>query len=120
LGESREKVGRNREKLGESRKKVGRNRGMLGETEECWEKTEKNREKNGKKLGETEKKLGRNAQRIIGLIINNSEITINELSEELNISTTAIEMNIAKLKAKGLLKRVGPDRGGYWQVVQNN
>jgi predicted HTH transcriptional regulator len=24
--------------------------------------------------------------------------------------------NIAKLKAKGLLERVGPDKGGYWKI----
>jgi len=28
-----------------------------------------------------------------------------------------IEVNLNKLKEKGLLKRIGPDKGGYWEVI---
>jgi ATP-dependent DNA helicase RecG len=35
----------------------------------------------------------------------------------LTVSTTAIENNISKLKAKGLLERIGPDKGGYWKII---
>ena len=35
----------------------------------------------------------------------------------LEISTTAVDKNIDSLKKKGLLKRVGPDKGGYWKVL---
>ena len=30
---------------------------------------------------------------------------------------TAMDYNINKLKEKGLIKRVGPDKGGHWLVV---
>jgi ATP-dependent DNA helicase RecG len=28
-----------------------------------------------------------------------------------------VERNIKKLQEKGLLKRVGPDKGGRWEVI---
>ncbi|MFH0856700.1 MAG: winged helix-turn-helix transcriptional regulator [bacterium] len=70
-------------------------------------------ESSEKKLGE---KLGENQTMIINLIGEDKYITIPELAKKIKISTTAIENNIAKLKEKGILERIGPDKGGYWEV----
>jgi predicted HTH transcriptional regulator len=40
------------------------------------------------------------------------------MAETIGISPRAVEKHIANLKKKGVLKRVGPDRGGYWEVVE--
>jgi ATP-dependent DNA helicase RecG len=40
-----------------------------------------------------------------------------DLSHKIGISTTAIDKNINQLKKKGLLLRVGPDKGGHWEVM---
>jgi ATP-dependent DNA helicase RecG len=40
------------------------------------------------------------------------------LSEKLNINPSAVQKHINKLKQKGLLKRVGPTKGGYWKIVE--
>ncbi|MDO8575397.1 MAG: ATP-binding protein [bacterium] len=69
----------------------------------------------GDKLGD---KLGENQEKIIDLMKNNRNITIPELSLKLDISTTAVENNLAKLKEKGLIMRIGPDKGGYWEVIK--
>ncbi|WP_410522724.1 HTH domain-containing protein [Pedobacter sp. BS3] len=50
------------------------------------------------------------------LIKNNARITIKELAEQLNISTRAVEKNIAKLKTIGILERIGSDKGGHWKI----
>lgn len=68
-----------------------------------------------KKLGE---KLGENENRIVEIVVTNKFVTIPELSKMLKISTTAVENNIAKLKAKKILKRIGPDKGGHWEVIE--
>ncbi len=47
----------------------------------------------------------------------NPYISKKELSEIIGISTTAIDKNIVKLKKEGLLKRVGPAKGGRWKMV---
>ncbi|MBF0549531.1 MAG: winged helix-turn-helix transcriptional regulator [Deltaproteobacteria bacterium] len=59
------------------------------------------------------------SQKIIELIKENSRITIKELAESQGISDRAVKMNLAKLKAQGILKRIGPDRGGHWEIEDN-
>ena len=66
------------------------------------------------KLGE---KLGENEVKILESVSNDPQITIEQLSETLQISTTAVENNIKKLKDKDLLKRVGPPKGGHWEII---
>ena len=69
----------------------------------------------GEKLGV---KLGENEIKILKLMEDNKYITTKELSEHIKISTTAVDNNISKLKKKGILKRIGSDKGGYWKVVK--
>lgn len=45
-------------------------------------------------------------------------ITINELAEILGISQKGVEWQIAKLKKEGRIKRMGPDKGGHWEVIK--
>ncbi|HXT02348.1 MAG TPA: helix-turn-helix domain-containing protein [Elusimicrobiota bacterium] len=78
-----------------------------GVEEKGWERLG---EELGVRLGETEKK-------ILHAVLNDKRATIKLLSKKLNISTTAVENNIASLKKKKLLHRVGPDRGGHWEVT---
>jgi len=40
------------------------------------------------------------------------------LAEEVGISSRKIEQNIARLKESGVLRRIGPDRGGSWEVLK--
>ena len=61
-------------------------------------------------LVETQKKM-------IYLISDNPTITIKELSESLGVSTTAIDKNLVKLKEKNILKRVGGDKIGSWEII---
>ncbi len=55
--------------------------------------------------------------KIIKIIQNNKYVTIPELSDELNISTRAIEKQISNLKKQGLVRRIGPAKGGHWEVI---
>ena len=41
-----------------------------------------------------------------------------EMIRELAISDRAVKKQIKLLKDGGRLKRVGPDRGGYWQITE--
>ena len=68
----------------------------------------------GDKLGE---RLGKNEIKILDIINQNKFITILKLSKSLKISTTAVENNIAKLKQRKILNRIGPAKGGHWEIV---
>ena len=56
--------------------------------------------------------------KIINLIKENSKVTIRELAEKTGLTVKGIEWNIKKLKVDGKLKRIGPAKGGYWEVVE--
>ena len=50
----------------------------------------------------------------------NQEITIQEISRRLNKTTRAVEMQLNSLKEKNMIKRIGPDKGGNWEVLDKN
>jgi ATP-dependent DNA helicase RecG len=70
-------------------------------------------EKVGEKVGET---MTTNQEKMLRCIVDNPRISAKELSAIVRISSRKIEANIAKLKEKGVLSRVGPDKGGRWEV----
>jgi len=53
-------------------------------------------------------------EKIIRLLGENGNMTTKTLSETLCISTKAVEKHLSKLKAEGMITRVGPDKGGHW------
>ncbi len=60
--------------------------------------------------------LVENQQKIALFIWENPKISKRELSEKLDISTTAVDKNIEKLKKINILERIGPAKGGRWKI----
>lgn len=48
----------------------------------------------------------------------NPFVTASELSEILGISLRKTKENMRKLHEAGLIRRIGPDKGGHWEVVE--
>jgi predicted HTH transcriptional regulator len=71
---------------------------------------------NTEKFTENIEKFTENLKNILELIEDNPTISFDELSEKIGISRRAIIKNTNKLKQLGLLKRIGPDKGGYWKI----
>jgi len=46
----------------------------------------------------------------------NKYVTQSELSSKISINEKNIRNNINKLKERGIIVRIGPDNGGYWEV----
>lgn len=78
------------------------------------EKNDKSSQKASEKTSE------KTSEKILSLIQANSEITIQELSAILDKTTRAIEMQLNKLKERGKITRIGPDKGGHWEVVKRD
>jgi ATP-dependent DNA helicase RecG len=57
-------------------------------------------------------------QKILDLIARNPEITRQNLAEETGISDNGVKYHLRKMQGKGLIRRVGPDKGGHWEVVK--
>lgn len=64
-----------------------------------------------------QKRLGRTAQSILDLVISDGSVSQDKMAEKIGVSKRAIEMQVANLKAKGLLVREGADHGGYWRII---
>ncbi len=57
-------------------------------------------------------------ERILQLLSAYPKYTTANLASEIGVTAKAIEKQLAKLKAEGLIKREGSDRGGYWVVLR--
>ena len=63
------------------------------------------------------KTSGKTSVLILDMIRQQPDITIPEMAEALGKSTRAIEMQLAKLRNSGKLQRVGPAKGGRWEII---
>lgn len=67
-----------------------------------------------------EKSCGENknsVEKILSAIKENPNITQVGLSEIAGLTRRGIEYQLRQLKNKGLIRRVGADKGGHWEVV---
>lgn len=68
-------------------------------------------QKTGEKTGE------KTREKILRLLRENPKITTTEIAAKSGVSVKAIEWNIVRLKKENCIKRVGPDKGGHWEVI---
>jgi ATP-dependent DNA helicase RecG len=63
-----------------------------------------------------QKTVEKTVEKILSLIILNPRITQQELIDKTNLTRRGVEWNLKKLKAGGRIRRIGPDKGGHWEV----
>ena len=63
--------------------------------------------------------LAESQRAVLILVTQKPGISKREMAEKIGISTTAVDKNIEALKTKGWLRRIGPDKGGHWEVIKN-
>ena len=57
--------------------------------------------------------------KLLATIKANDNITIPELAEIIGVTTRTIERYTKKLQEEGKLARIGPDKGGHWEVIED-
>ena len=62
--------------------------------------------------GKSREKTSKGSKKIIALLSENGKLTAAGLAAEIGVTAKAIEKHLAKLKAEGIIERVGPDKGG--------
>ncbi|SEL99312.1 ATP-binding protein [Parapedobacter koreensis] len=60
---------------------------------------------------------GKTSGKIIAYIRENPEITIPNLARLLGITERSVERNISQLQRANKLTRIGPAKGGHWEVI---
>ena len=66
---------------------------------------------------ESQETVEKTVEKLLTAIKNNPDITQKELSIITGLTRRGVEWNLANLKEKGIIKRVGPARGGHWEVI---
>jgi ATP-dependent DNA helicase RecG len=68
----------------------------------------------GEKFGEGSEK---SSEKILAFLKEQNTASARKIAEALNLSPRAVEKQIAVLKKAGRLRRVGPAKGGRWEVM---
>ena len=66
-----------------------------------------------------EKGLNCQQQRVLGYLRADRHTTAAKIAADLDMSARQIERMLADLKAKGILRRIGANRNGYWEIVDD-
>ena len=65
------------------------------------------------------KKKQKSREKILELLSGDGNLSAAALAARIGITPKAVEKHLARLKAEGKLRRVGPDKGGHWTVNDN-
>ncbi len=60
----------------------------------------------------------KSTQKIIEIISASPHITLSEIATCLGMTRRGVDKNIKQLKELGIIRRVGPDKGGHWEVIE--
>ncbi len=77
----------------------------------------------GEKVGDTVEKtvemaVEKTVEKILSFIKANPQITQKELMDKTSLTRRGVEWNLKKLKTEKRIQRIGPDKGGHWEIVQ--
>ena len=54
---------------------------------------------------------------VVKIISNNPNVTIPQIAEQLGMNPRGIDKHLKVLREQGIIRRVGPDKCGHWEVV---
>ena len=85
---------------------------LLHETTDSEESGQKSSQKSGQKNNQS------TLEQVYILIKNNPSITRKQLVEETGKASSYIQRCINQLKETKRIQRVGPDKGGHWEIIE--
>jgi ATP-dependent DNA helicase RecG len=65
----------------------------------------------------TKKTTEKTAEKILRLLRENPSLTNKELAEKCGITEDGVYYQTKKMKSKGILRRIGGDKGGHWEIL---
>jgi ATP-dependent DNA helicase RecG len=68
----------------------------------------------------TKKTTEKTTEKILKAIRNNPFVTNKEMAQICGITVDGVYWNTRKLKSQGRIRRIGGDKGGCWEVVEND
>lgn len=59
----------------------------------------------------------KSSEKILALLRLDPGLSAKGIADTIGITQRAVERHIAKLRDEGRIRRVGPDKGGHWEVI---
>ena len=59
-----------------------------------------------------------NVEKVLSVIAEEPQITQKELSNRTGLSTRTVSREIKELRDSGVIRRIGSDRSGYWEIAE--
>ena len=56
---------------------------------------------------------------ILDMILRNAKVTSIQMAESLGINRSAVSKHLKKMQEDGIVRRVGPDKGGHWEITES-
>ena len=77
-------------------------------------------EESGQKTTQkTTQKLTKKQEEILGFLKNNPNASRKDLTENIaDLTEDGVKYNLKRLKELELIRRVGPDKGGFWEIIE--
>ena len=88
---------------------------QLKNSRETTGKTAGKRQENGRK---TARKRQEKKDGILKMLSATPTASIASIANELSLSSRAVRWHVDKLRASGHLRRIGPDKGGRWEIIK--
>lgn len=63
------------------------------------------------------RKAVKSSEKILSLLKTEPDLSAREIDRKIGITPRAVEKQIAKLRKAGRLRRIGPPKGGHWEVL---
>lgn len=61
-------------------------------------------------------KLTKSERMVLDEIKNNQFTGADNISKKINVTKRTVERSLKSLKEKGVIERIGPDKGGHWEI----
>lgn len=74
--------------------------------------------KSSEKGSEKAADMRKSSEKILAILRENQSLSAREIAGEVGIRRRAVEKQIAGLRTAGRLRRIGPARGGHWEVTE--
>jgi len=74
--------------------------------------------KTGANTEEVRRKYGENMEKVLLAIQQDPFIKTHEVADKNQLAQRTVEKAVAMLKKARILKRIGPDKGGHWEVIE--
>ena len=61
--------------------------------------------------------IGENERKLLSIIAHSPQATAREMADILGVTSRQCERVLATMKQKGLIARIGANKGGYWKIL---